>query len=113
MNKIEDNRSFLYRTAFSTDSLLVTYGQIKSKPENLTQGEGEETLKRISLKWFKFASNKLLKSSFVYPKMRRVSISKKAGSADTRPLTLTFPRIKIIERSILNVLEPVFEGKFN
>ena len=33
MNKIEDNRSTLYKVAFSTDSLLVAYDQIKSKPE--------------------------------------------------------------------------------
>jgi retron-type reverse transcriptase len=54
----------------------------------------------------------LLKGLFIYPKMRRVRIPKKLGSNDTRPLTLTSPRIKIIERSILNALEPVFEGKF-
>ena len=113
MNKIENNRSFLYKTAFSTDGLLVAYDQIKSNPGNLTPGGGEETLKGINLKWFKSTSNKLLKGSFVYPKMRRVSIPKKAGSADTRPITLTSPRIKIIERSILNAVELVFEGKFN
>lgn len=113
MNKIEDNRSFLYKTAFSTDSLLVAYDQIKSKPGNLTPGDGEKTLKGINLKWFKSASSKLLKGSFVYPRMRRVFIPKKAGSVDTWPLTITSPRIKIIERSILNALEPVFEGKFN
>lgn len=113
MNKIEDNRSFLYKTAFSSDSLLVAYHQIKSKPGNLTPGDGEETLKGINLNWFKSVSNKLLKGLFVYPRMRRVLIPKKAGSVDTRPLTITSPRIKIIERSILNALEPVFEGKFN
>ena len=53
MNKIEDNRSFLYKTAFSSDSLLVAYYQIKSKPGNLTPGDGEETLKGINLNWFK------------------------------------------------------------
>lgn len=113
MNKIEDNRSFLYKTAFSTDSLLAAYGQIKYNPENLTAGDGEETLKGINLKWFKLTSNQLLKGSFIYPRIRRVFIPKKAKSIDTRPLTLTSPRIKIIERSILNALKPVFEGSFN
>jgi len=112
MNKIEDNRSTLYKVAFSTDSLLIAYGQIKSKPGNLTPGQGKETLQSINLKWFRTASNKLLKGLFVYPKMRRVSIPKKPGSTDSRSLTLTSPRIKIIERSILNALEPVFEGRF-
>jgi hypothetical protein len=112
MNKIEDNRLILYKTAFSTDSLLVAYNQIKSRPGNLTPGQGKETLKSINLKWFRITSNKLLKGLFVYPKMRRVSIPKKPGSTDSRPLTLTSPRIKIIERSILNAVEPMFEGKF-
>jgi hypothetical protein len=112
INKIEDNRSTLYKVAFSTDSLLVAYGQIKSKPGNLTPGQGKETLKGINLKWFRTTSNKLLKGLFVYPKMRRVSIPKKPGSSDSRSLTLTSPRIKIIDRSILNVIEPTFKSKF-
>ena len=93
MNKIEDNRSTLYKIAFSTDSLLAAYGQIKSKPGSLTPGQGEETLQGIGLKWFRTASNKLLKGLFVYPKMRRVYIPKKLGSTDSRPLTFTSPRI--------------------
>jgi hypothetical protein len=112
MNRIEDNRSNLYKTAFSTGSLLVAYDQIKSRPGNMTPGQGKKTLKGIDLRWFKTASNKLSKGLFVYPKMRRVSIPKKLGSTDVRPLTLTSPRIKIIERSILNAVEPMFEGKF-
>jgi retron-type reverse transcriptase len=112
MNKIEDNKSILYQMAFSKDSLLVAYDQIKSKSGNLTPGQGKETLKGINLKWFKTTSSKLLKGLFIYPKMRRVWVLKKLGSNDTRPLTLTSPRIKIIERSILNAIEPVFEGKF-
>lgn len=38
MNKIEGNRFTLLKIAFSTDSLLVAYNQIKSNPENLTPG---------------------------------------------------------------------------
>ena len=112
MNKIEEIRSTLYRAAFSTDSLLSAYDQIKSRSGNLTPGQGKETLTGISLHWFRTTSKKLLNNSFVYPKMRRVSFPKKPGLVDTRFLTLTSPRIKIIERSILNVLEPQFEGKF-
>ena len=112
MNKIEDNRSVLYKIAFSIDSLLIAYSQIKSKPRNLTSSEGEDTLKSISLKWFRNASHRLLKGLFVYPKMRRVSILKKPGSVSTYTFILTSLRIKIIEKSILNAIEPEFEGKF-
>jgi hypothetical protein len=41
-----------------------------------------------------------------------MSTSKKYDPTNTWPLTLTSPRIKIIEKSILNTLEPIFEGKF-
>jgi retron-type reverse transcriptase len=112
MNKIEDTRSVLDKMAFSNDSLLVAYDLIKSKPGNLTPGQGKETLKGINLRWFKTTTSKLLKGLFTYPKTCRVEIPKKLGSNETRPLTLTSPRIKIIERSILNAIEPVFKGKF-
>jgi hypothetical protein len=52
MNRIEDNKSTLYKVAFSTDSLLAAYSQIKSKSGNLTPGQGKETLQGIGLKWF-------------------------------------------------------------
>nr|AVR57717.1 hypothetical protein [Halamphora calidilacuna] len=100
MNKIENTRSVLYKMAFSSDSLLVAYDLIKSKFGNLSPGQGKETLKGINLKWFETTSSTLLKGLFIYPKMRRVRIPKKLGSNETRSLTLTSPRIKIIERSI-------------
>jgi hypothetical protein len=50
MNKIKDNRSILNKTAFSTDSQLVAYDQIKSKSGNLTPGQGKENAKRYQLK---------------------------------------------------------------
>jgi retron-type reverse transcriptase len=112
MNKIEDNKSTLYKVAFSINSLLIAYDQIKFRPRNMISGQNKETLKNINLKWFRTTSNKLLKGLFVYPKMRQISIPKNLESTDTRSLTLTSPRIKIIERSILNVVEPMFEGKF-
>ena len=113
MNKIEDNKLSLYKAAFSIDNLLVAYGQIKFKLENVTSNQMKKTLKSINLNWFKIASNQLLKGLFIYPKVRRVFISKKMKLPGIFPIKLTSPRIKIIERSLLNILEPVFEGKFN
>lgn len=49
MDKIEYNRSILCKVAFSADSLLIAYDQIKSKSGNLTSGEGKETVKGIYL----------------------------------------------------------------
>lgn len=111
MTKIEDNTLCLYKLAFSTESLLAAYYQIKSKPGNLITGRNPEMLKNINLRWFETTSIKLLNSSFIYPKVRHVYIPKR-DTHKKRFLILTSPRIKIIEKSILNALEPLFEGKF-
>jgi len=57
------------------------------------------------------ASVKLLNGTFKYPKTHRIFTSSK-NIYEKRFLTLSSPRIKIIEKSILNVLEPKFEGSF-
>lgn len=49
MNKIEDIKSSLYKTAFSVNSLLVAYYQIKSKFSNITSDQTAETRKGIHL----------------------------------------------------------------
>jgi len=46
----------------------------------------------------------LIKGTFKFPKRRRISIPKKPGG--TRPLIVADPRVKIIERALLNALEP-------
>lgn len=89
MNKIEDDRSTLYKVVFSRDSLLVAYGQIKSKPGNVTSGQGKETPQGINLRWFRTISKKLFKGLFVYKKMRRVVYVR---YADDFVLGITGPR---------------------
>ena len=112
MNKIKYTKSVLYKMVFSADSLLIAYDPIKFKFGNLTSWQGKETLKSINLKLFKTTSRKVFKDLFIYPEMRHVYVPKKLGSNNTRPLTLIFSWIKIIERSISNVIEPMFEGEF-
>jgi hypothetical protein len=113
-NFVTDNKtntSSIFKNAFSTEGLLTAYYQIKTNPENLTTGYYSETFKNIDLKWFKIASIKLLNGTFLYPKTRRIFTAYKSVY-EKRFLTLTSPRIKIIEKSILNGLEPKFEGNF-
>jgi hypothetical protein len=50
------------------------------------------------------------KDQFKYPDQRRLLIEKQNGKK--RPLTIANPRIKIIERALLNAIEPQFEGYF-
>jgi hypothetical protein len=111
MNKIENVRCSLFKTAFSINSLLAAYDQIKFKSRNLTSNLNKQTLKEINLKWFQITSNKLFKNIFIYPKIRRIYINKNTNSLNNRPIIITSPSVKIIERSILNALQPIFEGK--
>lgn len=72
----------------------------------LTKGSDEETISGISRKWFQVTSGKLLKGSFKFPKRRKQKIPKNGGQG-YRELGISNPRIKIIERALLNALEPI------
>lgn len=95
----------------SVPRLKAAWVSIRSKPGNLTPGSGRETLDRIDQAWFEETSEKLIRGTFIYPTKRRKAIPK-PGKKGTRPLTLINPRVKIIERAILNALEPHFEGAY-
>ncbi len=47
--------------------------------------------------------------TYRYPHRRRTHIPK-PGREETRPLTIADPRVKVIERALLNGIEPYFEG---
>jgi retron-type reverse transcriptase len=67
------------------------------------------TLNGIDKEWFIKANKLLLDGKYVYPNRRRIQIPK-PGKNETRPLTISDARVKIIERAILNVIEPIMEG---
>lgn len=50
IGKISGTQSSLYQTAFSTESLLIAYDQIKCNPGNLISGQKKETVQGINLK---------------------------------------------------------------
>jgi retron-type reverse transcriptase len=99
-----------FNTLISPDNLRVAWMQLKSNPGMLTRGATDETINNIEDAWFLETSRKLIKGNFEYPRRRRIHIPKPKGKEGTRPLTISNPRIKIIERAILNGLEPSFEG---
>lgn len=98
-----------YEEIVSEDNLRAAWAQLKSNPGMQTPGVTKETLDGISEQWFKKASEALKKGKYEYPKKRRVEIPK-PGKVGTRPLTIGNPRVKIIERAMLNSMEPHFEG---
>jgi len=102
------NDKKLFERAVSVESLKRAWYMLKSKPGMLTKGIDLVTLDKISDQWFVSVNKKLLEGSFKYPDRRRVLIEKSSGGK--RSLTMANPRIKVIERALLNALEPLFEG---
>jgi retron-type reverse transcriptase len=98
-----------YEDMVSEENLRAAWAQLKSNPGMLTPGTTGVTLDGISEQWFSKASAALLKGTYEYPKKRRVDIPK-PGKVGTRPLTIGNLRVKVIERAILNGIEPYFEG---
>ena len=101
----------LFERLVSKDSLKRAWIQFKSHPGMLTPGSTPQTLEGISEVWFEKASEALMAGTYQYPHRRRVHILK-PGREETRPLTISDPRVKIIERALLNGIEPYFEGEW-
>lgn len=96
----------------SPENLRNAWVQLKSNPGMLTRGATNETLNLIKDLWFENTSKKLIQGNFKYPNKRRIHISKPVGKQGTRPLTISSPGVKIIERAILDGIEPFFEGSW-
>ena len=109
---IYNNKDF-YENMVSVSRLKIAWTQLKSNPGMMTPGATPETLNKISEKWFVKTSEALLKNQYQYPMRRRIQIPKPKAKEGTRPLTIANPRVKIIERAILNAIEPHFEGIWN
>lgn len=97
--KRNDNRLFL--KCFSKENLVAAWQQLSST----FSGNGFLCLnKKLDNKWFSIVSTKLLTHSFIYPKFTNFVQCKKRG--------LLFPwlGVKIIERSLVSVIESLCEG---
>lgn len=111
-HKFSNNNELFYK-ASGVEALIEAWVQLKSNLGTLTSGFETETLHRISKQWFEKISEKLRRGDMKYPSVRRIEILKLTGKSGTKPLTISNPRIKVIERAFLNALEPQFEGIFN
>lgn len=112
LKDILNNDKDLFYKATSPEALIEAWTQLKNKTSMHTPGFENETLHGISKQWFETVSEKLRKGGMKYPKAKRIEIKKPLGKLGTQPLTINSPRIKVIERTFLNVLEPHFEGIF-
>jgi len=108
INPIQGDKDF-FEKAVSVDNLLIAWSQLKSQAGMQTSADTSEILHKINSEWFKSASESLIRGDYQYPNRRRIWIPK-PGKTGKRPLTISNPRVKIIEKALLNSLEPHFEG---
>jgi Reverse transcriptase (RNA-dependent DNA polymerase) len=102
-----------FKDLVSPENLRNAWVQLRSNPGMLTRGASAETLNKIEASWFEQASEKLIQGNFEYPNRRRIRIPKPTNKESSRPITVSDPRVKIIERAILNGIEPLFEGSWS
>lgn len=92
--------------------LILAYEYIKSNPGNFTPGVNPTTLDKIDLEWFHNVSNKLKAGKYNFSPARRSYIPKPGNSKKKRPLTISSPRDKIVQKAILFILEAIYEPSF-
>jgi len=93
------------------DILITAYGNITSKPGNMTRESSQETLEGINREWFKKISKELGSGAFKFSPARRVEIPKPKGG--TRSLRVGNPKDKIIQEAMRLVLDAVFAPSFS
>lgn len=106
----EANKDSIFISICKVDSLKSAYYQIKSNPGMLTSGDSRITLDNI--RWFTKTSKFLLTHKYEFGIRKRIQILELDQAKETRPISILNPRNRIIERSILNHLEPWLEGVY-
>ena len=95
----------------SFPTVNLAYLMIKSNPGISTKGVSNETLDGIDLKTLQKISKDILSGVIKFSPVRRVLIPK-PGKATLRPLGVSSPREKIVQKAIHLVLTAIFEEIF-
>ncbi len=103
--------SRLYQLLCSKNLLLAAYNKIKSNTGNLTPGSDGETLDGISIKLFDKLIQELKLESFKFTSIKQVYIPNKNGNM--RPIGIPNVKDKIVQQSMLLLLEQIYEPIFS
>jgi len=95
------------------DTLVLAYELIKSKKGVDTKANTEETLDKIDSIWFSNMSKQLSAGKFKFSSVRRILIPKPNDKSSSRPLGMSSPREKVIQKAIQLVLEAIYEPLFS
>jgi group II intron reverse transcriptase/maturase len=111
----KEGKSFhnLLEIISSRENILLAYRNIKRNAGSLTRGADESTISNIAKmdreKFVKIIQNKL--AHYKPRPVRRVEILKENGKV--RPLGIPSIWDRIVQQSILQVLDPICEARFN
>lgn len=113
--KSSDGRYFnkLYELIINEDNIMKAYKKIKMNTGSKTKGINGHTIKYLE----RLSKDKLISivrqrlSNYKPNPVRRVFISKSNGKQ--RPLGMTTIEDRLIQQCILQILEPICEGKFH
>jgi retron-type reverse transcriptase len=111
--KLNPANNDLYSIVSDIDVLKAAYYKIKSKSASMTPGVDGKNLNDISTSEDYFVRlSKALKDESFHPKpTKRVLVPKKNGK--TRPLGIPILQDRIVQQSLLFVLDALFEKNFN
>jgi group II intron reverse transcriptase/maturase len=101
----------LIKIISSVDTLTLAYLSIKKNSGNMTKGLDNETLDGIDKDFFKKISKQILEGSYKFSPVRRVEIPK-PGKSGLRPLGVSSPRQKIVQKAMEMVFSLIFEDIF-
>lgn len=102
----------VYRVVYDPEILKASYYKLKSNPASLVAGIDQKDLNSLCIneKYFSTLSNKLKTEQYEPVPVKRLLIPKQNGSI--RRLSLPSIEDRIVQRSLLFLLEAVFEKTF-
>jgi nicotine oxidoreductase len=101
----------LYKLLLKDDILLAGYEKIKSNKGATTPGVGKLSLDQFSRKRLEKLQSKLRNESWRPAPARRIYIPK-SGKTETRSLGIQGPEEKVVQASMLLILEAIYEPLF-
>jgi Type II intron maturase len=102
-----NNKDFFYQ-AISALKLKKAWYQLKSNQSKPKENLDSKIVENVKNSWFENINQSLLNGTFRYPEIKKVITRK----SNFKSLNFVNPKIKIIERSLLNYLEAIFEGVY-
>lgn len=106
MNKVSENFTVnakgFFKQAVSSNRLRKAWCQLKNS----------YTFATPDLLWFEKKSQMLVNGTFDYQIIKKIKLTELKKDSAEKSLNIVNPKVKIIEKALLNCLEIIFEGAY-